>query len=76
METQSGWSSTRAMDDLVARGTIVLGGPVGDGERVVLVCEAASTEALTDALADDPWTDSHLIDVVEPLCLRLDARRP
>lgn len=77
MEGQSGWPEhARVMDDLVARGVIVIGGPVGAGERVVLVCEAATVEELLGTLAEDPWTGSHLIDEVEPLSIRLDARRP
>ncbi len=77
VEGQSGWAEhARVMDDLVARGVVVIGGPVGAGERVVLVCEATTVEELLGALADDPWTGSHLIDEVEPLSVRLDARRP
>ena len=76
VEAQSRWEEhARVMDELVERGVIVLGGPVGAGERVVLVCEAATADALIAAFADDPWTASHLVDEIEPLTIRLDARR-
>ncbi|HQU26157.1 MAG TPA: hypothetical protein PLS29_03900 [Acidimicrobiales bacterium] len=77
MEAQSDWEEhARVMDALVARGVLIIGGPAGAGERVVLVCEAATAQELLDALEDDPWTRSHLIDEVEPLSIRIDARHP
>lgn len=75
MEDQSGWAEhAAAMDALVAEGVILVGGPVGDGLRAVLVCEAPSAAALRTALAGDPWTGSHLVDELEEMTIRLDAR--
>ena len=75
VEDQSGWPEhARVMDEMVARGVIVIGGPVGAGERVVLVCEAATAAELLDGLSADPWTGTHLVDEVESLTIRLDAR--
>lgn len=75
MEGQSGWGEhAAAMDALVAEGVILVGGPVGDGLRAVLVCEAPSVDALRAALASDPWTGTHLVDEVEEMTIRLDGR--
>jgi uncharacterized protein YciI len=64
------------MDQLVAEGVIVLGGPLPDERRVVLVIEAESEAAVRSRLAQDPWAESHLrVDTVERWTIRLDARR-
>lgn len=77
MESQSDWAAHAAyMDELVEDGTIVLGGPLADGHRVVLVMEAASDDEARGALARDPWSGSHLVlNSVEPWTIRLDGRR-
>jgi uncharacterized protein YciI len=76
LEEQSGWPEHAAfMNRLVARGFIVLGGPLADEHRVVHVVEAASEEAVRTTLARDPWSGTHLeVDAVEPWTLRLDSR--
>jgi uncharacterized protein YciI len=61
---QHGWDEHAAfMDGLTERGTVLLGGPIGDdvdrGEAVVVVC--ADDEAATRAvLAADPWHENVL----------------
>jgi uncharacterized protein YciI len=77
MEEQSGWPEHAAfMDRLVDQGFVVLGGPLADGQRVVLAMEAESEESLRKTLAGDPWSGTHLVvDAVEPWTLRLDNRR-
>ena len=77
MEEQSQWAAHAAyMDELVERGFIVLGGPLADDHRVVHAFEAESEDAVRAALADDPWSETHLrIDMIEPWTIRLDARR-
>ena len=76
LEEQSGWSAHATfMDGLVEDGFIVLGGPLGDEQRVVHAVEAPSEQAVRETLARDPWSGSHLIvDAVEPWTIRLDAR--
>ena len=78
MEEQSGWVEHASfMDELVAAGFIVLGGPLRDGVRVVHVIEAPSEEAVRATLGRDPWSESHLrIEAIEPWTIRLDGRRP
>jgi uncharacterized protein YciI len=77
MEEQADWPAHAAyMDELVARGTIVLGGPLADEHRVVLVMDAESELDVRDVLARDPWSGSHLvIAAVDPWTIRLDGRR-
>jgi uncharacterized protein YciI len=77
MEEQSDWPAHAAfMDGLVDSGFIVLGGPLGDEERVVHVVEAESESAVRETLGRDPWSETHLvIEAVEPWTLRLDSRR-
>jgi hypothetical protein len=76
MEEQSGWPAHASfMDGLVDAGFVVLGGPVGSGDRVVHAVEADSEAAVRDVLARDPWSETHLeIDTIEPWTIRLDGR--
>ena len=63
------------MDALVDEGAIVLGGPLADGERVVLAMEADDEDAVRRALAADPWHGSHLrIESIDRWTIRLDGR--
>jgi hypothetical protein len=64
------------MDGLVDAGFVVLGGPLADEHRVVLVVAAESEDAVRATLARDPWIGSHLVvDSIEPWTIRLDKRR-
>lgn len=76
LEEQPGWEEHAAyMDALVADGSIVLGGPLGDEERVVHAVEAESEAAVRELLARDPWHETHLrVEAVEPWTIRLDGR--
>jgi uncharacterized protein YciI len=76
LEAQSGFEAHAAyMDALAEAGSMVLGGPLADEERVVYAFEAESEAALSDALARDPWNGSHLVvESVEPWTIRLDGR--
>ena len=77
MEEQSAWDAHASfMDGLVDTGFVVLGGPLSDEQRVVLAIEAASEEAVRTTLAQDPWSETHLVvDSIEPWTIRLDGRR-
>lgn len=78
MEEQSGWDAHASfMDNLVAEGFVVLGGPLSDGERVMHAVEAASEDEIRARFATDPWSGSHLVvDTIEPWTIRLDGRKP
>ncbi len=57
MRQQEQWDKhARFMDALVDDGFVVLGGPLDDGEKVLLIINAESRQAIEARLADDPWT--------------------
>ena len=78
MRSQAGWPEHAAfMDALVAEGFIVLGGPLGGGDVVLLVVRTAGSEAaVRERLAADPWHRSgHLaIERIDPWRILLDGR--
>jgi uncharacterized protein YciI len=76
VEDQSTWTAhAEFMDGLVESGFVVLGGPLADEQRVVLVVEAESEEAARATLAADPWSGTHLVvDTVDRWTIRLDGR--
>ena len=63
------------MDAMVDEGLIVLGGPLADGEKVLLVFDA-TPDAIRARLATDPWHERELllIERIEPWEIRLDGR--
>ncbi|HXW45526.1 MAG TPA: YciI family protein [Streptosporangiaceae bacterium] len=74
---QDGWPEHAAfMDSLVDDGFIIVGGPLGDGERTLHVVEAADEDQLRRRVARDPWAVAGLLQVgsVEPWALWLDGR--
>jgi uncharacterized protein YciI len=77
MEGQSRWPAHAAfMDQLVSDGFVVLGGPLADDHRVVLVIESDSEDAIRARFARDPWAGTHLlVDTIERWTIRLDGRR-
>jgi uncharacterized protein YciI len=77
LEGQARWTDHAAfMDGLTDSGFVVLGGPLADEHRVVLVISAESEDAVRATLARDPWDQTHLvIDSVDGWTIRLDGRR-
>ena len=43
------------MDALVEDGFVILGGPVGNGDEVLLIVRADSEPEIEARLAEDPW---------------------
>ncbi len=76
LEHQSAWTAHASfMDALVDSGFVVLGGPLGDEDRVVLAVEADSADEVRATLAGDPWSGTHLVvDSVDAWTIRLDGR--
>ena len=76
LEEQTDWPAHASfMDGLVDVGFVVLGGPLADEHRVVLVVSAESEDAVRDTLARDPWSGTHLlVDSVDRWTIRLDGR--
>jgi uncharacterized protein YciI len=67
---QEGWLEHAAfMDELVAEGVVVLGGPVGDGDghSALLVMDVKDEAEVRSRLADDPWGEDMLAtESIEP----------
>ena len=77
LDGQPRWTEHAAfMDGLVDSGFVVLGGPLADEHRVVLVISAESEDAVRATLARDPWDQTHLVvDSIDGWTIRLDGRR-
>ena len=74
---QDGWDEHAAfMDELTAAGFVVLGGPVGDGEQVMVVVEAADEAAARARYAGDPWGPMGILEIgeIRPWTIWLDGR--
>ena len=64
MTDQVAWPEHAAfMNLLVDEGFIVLGGPVGEGERVLLVVSADNETAIRRRIEADPWTPLGLLPI-------------
>jgi uncharacterized protein YciI len=78
LEEQELWPEhAQFMDALADEGFIVLGGPLGDGERVLFAVEAESEQAIGARFAADPWVARRpmlVIASIEPWEIRLDSR--
>ena len=77
MREQALWAEHAAfMNALAAEGFVVLGGPLGTGEEVLLVIDAASEDTIRARLAADPWTAAKLLVIqsVQPWTVLLDGR--
>jgi uncharacterized protein YciI len=73
---QAGWDEHATfMDQLVADGRVILGGPIGDGTDALVVVDAADEDDVRATLAADPWADRILrIGRVQRWRLWLDSR--
>jgi uncharacterized protein len=67
MRQQAKWDEHAAfMDALVDDGFVVLGGPLGDGEKIfLLIIDAESEQEIHARLADDPWTPMGLLRIAK-----------
>ena len=69
MRKQEKWDEHAAfMNALADEGFVVLGGPLGDGSRTLLIVDAEDEAEITRRLADDPWTPMGLLRIatIEP----------
>jgi hypothetical protein len=74
---QAGWDAhADFMDALVDEGFVVLGGPLGDGHRALLVVQAPDEGAVRRRLTLDPWVPMRLLSIgmLEPWTIWLDGR--
>lgn len=64
MTEQAAWPEHALfMNQLVAEGFVLVGGPLGAGERVLLVVRAPSEAAIRRRIDADPWTPLHLLPI-------------
>ena len=68
---------TQFMDDLVAAGFVVLGGPLDGDREVLLVLNAPAEPAIRETLAADPWVRNGMLTVtsIERWTILLEGRR-
>jgi uncharacterized protein YciI len=76
LEEQVEWDEHAAfMEALVDDGFVVLGGPLADEHRVILIVSADSEEDVRATLARDPWSETLLVVAsVDRWTIRLDGR--
>jgi hypothetical protein len=75
---QDGWDEHAAfMDGLVDDGFVILGGPIGNGEEVLLVVEATDERQIRARLEEDPWISNGMLRIgaIRPWNVWLDARQ-
>ena len=66
MRQQEQWDEHAAfMNALVDDGFVVLGGPLGDGGKILLIIDAESEQEIDARLADDPWTPLGLLRITK-----------
>ena len=78
IRTQDAWDEHAAfMDGLVDDGFIIVGGPLGEGDRTLHVVEAADEQEIEARLGEDPWAVKGLLRIgsIEHWTLWLDGRR-
>ncbi|HVC79141.1 MAG TPA: hypothetical protein VNL35_01380 [Chloroflexota bacterium] len=65
------------MDGLVDAGFVILGGPIGDGEQVLLIVEAKDEREIEARLSPDPWESMGLLQIgaIQPWTIWLDGRQ-
>ena len=77
MREQESWDAhARFMDELIASGFVLLGGPLEGDREVLLIVSAPSEEAIRERLAQDPWASQGLLRTarVERWTVLLDSR--
>ncbi len=78
IRAQDAWDQHAAfMDELLADGFIVVGGPLGDGSRTLHCVQARDEAEVRSRLAEDPWAAAGLLVVgaLERWALWLDGRQ-
>ena len=77
MREQDGWDDhARFMDDLVHKGSIILGGPLAGDRETMHIIAAESEQAVRDLFATDPWWVNGMLTPVriEHWTILLDGR--
>ena len=77
MREQDGWDEhARFMDELVASGFILLGGPLENGHETLHIVSSTSDEAIRERWATDPWWVNGMLTPksIERWTILLDGR--
>jgi len=53
------------MGTLFDKGFVILGGPIGDGKRILLIYNTEDEKLLQTWLADDPWTPLDVLKTIK-----------
>jgi uncharacterized protein YciI len=73
------WDAHAAfMDDLFARGLVVLAGPYADASRALVILAAADAAQVSALFRGDPWEEAGILvpDQVIEWVVYLDSRKP
>ena len=63
MRLQKQWPEhAEFMDELANNRFVILGGPLGEGEKTLLVVDATDEAEIRSTLARDPWSKSGLLE--------------
>ncbi|MGI8721557.1 MAG: hypothetical protein ACR2JG_04960 [Geodermatophilaceae bacterium] len=74
---QAGWDDHAAfMDELLQQGFVVMGGPIGDGQEILLIVEATGDAEVTARLQPDPWFAMGILQIgqIQRWTVWLDGR--
>jgi uncharacterized protein YciI len=74
---QEGWDAHAAfMDELVDDGFVIMGGPIRESDRNLLIIEAADESEIEARFRNDPWAPTGLLRIhsIEPWTIWLDGR--
>jgi len=64
MQEQDEWERHASfMNDLVATGFVETGGPLGDGQEILLFVHAESEADIYRRFDEDPWTSMGLLEI-------------
>ena len=64
MREQKQWPEHAAfMEALVDDGFVVLGGPLGDGSRILLIVDSGTEDEIRARFAEDPWVPLDLLRI-------------
>jgi uncharacterized protein YciI len=78
MTEQAAWREhADFMNELANEGFVVLGGPLGDGSKILLIVDAATDIEIRQRLDKDPWTPMELLTIssIEPWQILLASDR-
>ena len=78
MRAQAEWDDhARFMDDLMAKGFVIMGGPLPDSRERLLIVAAENEQTVRETLRRDPWHTAGILTTerIRPWTILLDSRR-